>query len=178
MCNSDHQQTHIRSYPLWDGIHDKGLDLETFLTNRVPRPQRSGSWPSAPRGDQANNDLGRLPTAGTTPWETWRRRQRTQWMLGCTEQLTNHHHSYSAATASTVAPMLAPAATWLQDHDENHAPMNTRRWRNLQAKLVRTSLGLSTPQSGEPPLCNKPWPRTLYKGSKGSHLDTFSFFIL
>jgi hypothetical protein len=40
----------------------------------------------------------------------------------------------------------ALAATWPQDHDESHAPTNTRRRRSLQAKLVRTFLGLSTPR--------------------------------
>jgi hypothetical protein len=56
-------------------------------------------------------------------------------------------------------------ATWPQDHDDGHAQTDTKRWRSLQDKLVRTSLRLMTLRSGEPPLCNEPWPRNLYKGS-------------
>ena len=29
-------KTHVRFHPLRDGIHDKGLDLETFPAGRVP----------------------------------------------------------------------------------------------------------------------------------------------
>ena len=31
--------TRIRSHPIEDGIHDKGLNEETFPTGGVPRPQ-------------------------------------------------------------------------------------------------------------------------------------------
>jgi hypothetical protein len=58
-----------------------------------------------------------------------------------------------------------PVATWPQDHDDSHTWASIRRWCSLQAKLAKTSLRLSTLRSGEPPLCNEPWPRTLYKGS-------------
>jgi hypothetical protein len=44
-------KTCIRPHLLWDVIHVKSLDLETFLAGGVPQPQRSGSWPSAPRDD-------------------------------------------------------------------------------------------------------------------------------
>jgi hypothetical protein len=51
--------------------------------------------------------------------------------------------------------------------------MCTTRWHSLQAKLARTSLRLMTLQSRESPLLYAPWPWTLYKGSQGTHLDTF-----
>ena len=35
-------RTRVRSHPLRDGIHDKGLDLETFLTYGEPRPPTIG----------------------------------------------------------------------------------------------------------------------------------------
>jgi hypothetical protein len=63
---------------------------------------------------------------------------------------------------------------WPQDRDESHAQTSTRRRRSLQAKLARTSLRLTTLRSGEPPLCIKTWPQTLYKGSQGTHLGTWT----
>jgi len=62
------------------------------------------------------------------------------------------------------------AAMWPQDHDDNHAQTCSTRWRSLQAKLARTSLRFTTLRSGEPPSLYTPWPRTLYKGSQGTHL--------
>ena len=51
-----------------------------------------------------------------------------------------------------------PDAVWQHDHDDSHARMSTRRRHSLQAKLARTSLRLSTLQSGELPLCTSPSP--------------------
>ena len=66
--------------------------------------------------------------------------------------------------------MSCPAATWLEDHDDSHDRTCTRRRHSLQAKFARTSLRHSTLRSGEPPALYTPWPRTLYKGSQGTHL--------
>ena len=62
------------------------------------------------------------------------------------------------------------ATTWPQDHDDNHAQTCSTRWPSLQAKLARTSLRLMNLRLGEPPSLYTPWPRTLYKGSQGTHL--------
>jgi hypothetical protein len=34
------EKTRVRSYPLWDEIHDKGLDLEAIQTDENHDPQR------------------------------------------------------------------------------------------------------------------------------------------
>jgi hypothetical protein len=70
--------------------------------------------------------------------------------------------------------MLAPVAMWPQDDDDGHTRMSTKRQHSLQAKSSRTSLRLLNLRSGEPPLCNEPWPQTLYKGTQGCHLGTHS----
>jgi len=31
-------KTHVRFYPLWDGIHDEGLDLEAIYTGGATTP--------------------------------------------------------------------------------------------------------------------------------------------
>ena len=51
-------RTRVRSHPLWDGIRDKGLYLETSLAGGEPRPQRSGSWPSAPEATKRTTTQG------------------------------------------------------------------------------------------------------------------------
>jgi hypothetical protein len=95
-------------------------------------------------------------------------------MDSCTGRLTNPQCAYSACHDRHRCTTSRSIATWPQDHDDGHALTNTRRRRSLQAKLVRISLRLTTLRSGEPPLCIKPWPRTLYKGSQGTHLGTSS----
>ena len=80
-----------------------------------------------------------------------------------------HHGRHSSTTSQR-------AATWPQDHDDNHAPTYSTRRRNLQAKLARTSLRLMTLWSGEPSSLYTPWPRTLYKGSQGTHLGIHLLF--
>ena len=32
----------VRSHPLWDGIHDKGLNEEAIQTGKVPQPRDRG----------------------------------------------------------------------------------------------------------------------------------------
>jgi hypothetical protein len=49
----------------------------------------------------------------------------------------NYHHGYSATTTITVAPRQNLP-------QRGHTRTNTRRRRSLQAKLVRTSLRLTT----------------------------------
>ena len=62
------------------------------------------------------------------------------------------------------------AATWPQDHDDNHAHTCSPRRRSLQAKLDWPSLRLTILRSEEPTALYKPWLRTLYKGSQGTRL--------
>jgi hypothetical protein len=67
-------------------------------------------------------------------------------------------------------PPCHSAATWPQDHDDNHARTCSIKWCSLQAKLARTSLRLTTLRSGESSSLYTPWPQTLYKSSQGTHL--------
>jgi hypothetical protein len=109
------------------------------------------------------NALGNLETTTKTMWDAVLHMiadELSPW-LQC------YHDQHSSTTAN-------PAMTWPQDHDDSHAWTNTRRWRSLQAKLVRTSLRLMTLWSSEPPLCIKPWPKTLYKDGQGTHLGIIS----
>ena len=73
------------------------------------------------------------------------------------------HHGRHSSTMPHHATM------WPQDHDDNHVRTCTTRRCSLQAKLARTSLKLMTLRSGELPSLYTPWPRTLYKGSQGTH---------
>ena len=72
------------------------------------------------------------------------------------------HGQYSSATPHH-------AMTWPPDHDDNHARTCSTRRCSLQAKLARPSLTLMTLWSGEPIALYVPQPRTIYKGSQGTH---------
>jgi hypothetical protein len=47
-------KTHVWSYPLWDGIHDEGLDLEAIQPGRSHDPNDRDRGPQPPnlRGDR------------------------------------------------------------------------------------------------------------------------------
>jgi hypothetical protein len=77
------------------------------------------------------------------------------------------HGQHSSATS-------APATTWPQDYDESHTLTNTRRRRSLQAKLVRTSLGLSTPRLGNLLFITSPGPKLYIRVARAHILRTHS----
>jgi hypothetical protein len=122
---------------------------------------------SRQRGDQRPrsghqllyNALGNQETMTKTTTETTLHRMASE-LPSCLQCRHDRHSS----------TMSCHATTWPQDRDENHARTCPTRRHSLQAKLGRPSIRLSTPRSGEPIALYTPWPRTLYKGSQGTHL--------
>jgi len=128
---------YVWSYPLRDGIHDGGLDLEAIQVDESHDP---GAWD---RGHQLNktnkaiDDLGAAMNSGTTPIgeqeamtkaiiETTSHR-----MAGEPPPCLQCRHGRHSSTMPHLTTM------WAQDHDDNHAPMYSTRWCSLQAKLAR-----------------------------------------
>jgi hypothetical protein len=62
---------HVRFYPPWDGIHDKGLDLEAVLPGESHDPNDWDRGPQ-PSTNKAIDNLGAATNSCMTPSETRR----------------------------------------------------------------------------------------------------------
>ena len=66
-------ETRVRSYPLRDGIHDEGLDLEAMQASGNHDPNDRDRAPPAPQENKAINDPRTATNSCTMPQETRRR---------------------------------------------------------------------------------------------------------
>jgi hypothetical protein len=162
MCRLSHSPKiflHISKNPTWHCMRwsmrpltcSIVLALRGHPTRREPRPQRSRSWPSTPQTNEVIDDPGATTNSCTTPPKTRRRRRRPRRGPRRTGRLANHHHAYSVATADTVAPCHTLPRRGHKTMTTTMPRLTPQEDIACKAKLARTSLRLTTLQSGEPP---------------------------